>query len=67
MRNIFLENLCTKYGEETISRPFSKKSKGVYRWINSLKSHTICFYYMQSCGLLKDFETKLQTTCFYLI
>ena len=31
MRNIFLENLCTKYGEETISRPFSKKSKRVYR------------------------------------
>ena len=25
MRNIFLEKSCTKYGGETISRPFSKK------------------------------------------
>ena len=27
MRNIFLEILYTKCGEETILRPFSKKSK----------------------------------------
>ena len=27
MRNIFLENSYTKYGGETIPRPFSKKSK----------------------------------------
>ena len=27
MRNIFLENLYTKYGGETVPRPFSKKSK----------------------------------------
>ena len=26
MRNIFLEKSYTKYGEETIPRPFSKKS-----------------------------------------
>ena len=26
MKNIFLEKLWTKYGEETIARPFSKKS-----------------------------------------
>ena len=27
MRNIFLEKSYTKYGTETIARPFSKKSK----------------------------------------
>ena len=27
MRNIFLQKSCTKYGGETILRPFSKKSK----------------------------------------
>ena len=27
MRNIFFENSCTKCGEKTIRRPFSKKSK----------------------------------------
>ena len=27
MRNIFLDTSCTKYGGETIPRPFSKKSK----------------------------------------
>ena len=27
IRNIFLEKLCTKFGEETILRPFSEKSK----------------------------------------
>ena len=27
MRKIFLERLCTKYGRETIPRPFSKRSK----------------------------------------
>ena len=27
MRNIFLEKLYTKYGDETIPRPFSRKSK----------------------------------------
>ena len=27
MKNIFLEKSCTKYGGETIPRPFSKKSK----------------------------------------
>ena len=30
MRNIFLEKSYTKYGEETIPRPFSKKSKIVH-------------------------------------
>ena len=29
MRNIFLEKSYTKYGEKTIRRPFSKKSKSL--------------------------------------
>ena len=31
MRNIFLENLCTKYGEETIFRLFLKNQKEYIR------------------------------------
>ena len=27
MKNIFLEKSCTKYGRETIHRPFNKNSK----------------------------------------
>ena len=27
MKNIFLEKSCTKYGRETIPRPFNKNSK----------------------------------------
>ena len=45
MRNIFLEISCTKYGRETISRPFSKKIKIEPIWINSRKCYTICLLY----------------------
>ena len=36
MRNIFVEKSYTKYGGETIPRPFSKKSQLSLFWINSL-------------------------------
>ena len=68
MKNIhnILEKLYTKWGVETIPRPFSKKSKlGVFldQWS---KVFTVCFDCMASCGLLKCIETKLLTTFFYL-
>ena len=44
MRNISLEISCTKYGGETIARPFSKKSKLNYLWINFIQF----VYYMPS-------------------
>ena len=45
---------------------FSKNQNLVYLWINSLKFYTF-FYCMPSWGLSKYIETKLQTTCFYLM
>ena len=50
---IFLEKPDTKCGGETSSRPFSKKLK--------------LSISMPSWGLSKYIETKLQTTCIYLI
>ena len=63
MRNIFLEKSYTKYREETIRRPFSKKSK-LSILLDSLKSYAVCF---GRFGLSIYIETKQQTTCFSLI
>ena len=65
MGNIFLEKFYIKYGGETI--PFLRTQNWAYLWINSLKFYTICFHCMPSWGLSKCIETKLQTTCFYLM
>ena len=45
MITIFLQKSFTKCGGETISRPFSKKSK---LSINGLKLYTVGFYLMPS-------------------
>ena len=37
VRNTFAEKSCTKYGKETIPRPFSKNQNWLYLWVNSLK------------------------------
>ena len=44
-----------------------KNQNWAYFWINSLMFYAACFYYMLSWGLSKYSETKLQTTCLYLI
>ena len=44
--------------------PFLKNQNWSCLWINSLVLYTVCFYSLLSCGLWKDIETKLQTTCF---
>ena len=69
MRNIcFWKNHMKRWGGETIPRLFFKKNQNwTYLWINSLKSHTVCFYYMPGWGLSIYIKTKLQTTCLYLI
>ena len=65
LRSIFLEKSHTKFGTETIPRPFSKKSKlSISLWINILMFYIFCFYYLPSWRLSKVIETKLQTTCF---
>ena len=64
--NIFHEKSYTKCDGETIPRSFSKKSKSS-KVQNSVKFYIVCFYCMLSWGLLKYIETKLPTTCFFLI
>ena len=47
--------------------PFLKNQNSAYLWISILKFHTACFYGIASLRLSEHIETKLQTTCFYLI
>ena len=70
--NIFLEKSGSKFGGETIHRPFSKKSKLSISLDQQFKV-LVCFYSMPNlvskyietkCKYLK---TKFQTTCFYLV
>ena len=47
MRNIFVEKSYTKYGRETISRPFPKKSKLLIKGpskYSETKLQNTCFY-----------------------
>ena len=67
MRNISLEKSYTKCDVESIPRPFSKKSKLSISLDQLPKVLYSLFYCMPSLELSKYIETKLQTTCFYLI
>ena len=67
MKNISVEKLHTKYSRKINPDPFVKNQNWAYRWINSLKFNTVCFYCMLSWRLSKYIETKLQTTYFHLI
>ena len=53
--------------EKIVPDPFLENKNWAYLWINSLDFHTICFYCIPNWGLSKYIETKLQTTCVYLI
>ena len=65
MRNIFLENLCTKCGEETSPRSFFKNIKIEHISGSTVSSFTQCVYIVYpSRGLPKHIETKVLTTCF---
>ena len=48
IRNIFLVKSYTKGGGENIPRPFLQNQNWENLWINSLKFHPVCFYYMPS-------------------
>ena len=71
IRKNFYEKPYQISAGETSRRPFSEKLK-LSISLNQLSSYsflflyTVCFYCMQSRGLLKYIETKLQITCFYL-
>ena len=47
--------------------PFLKNQNWAYLWTNNLKFYAVCFYEISSRRLSKCIETKLQTTCIYLI
>ena len=51
MRNIFLQKSYGKCGVKVSPRPFYKKQISADRWVNSLKSYTICFSVCPSGGL----------------
>ena len=68
MRNIFLEKSHTKWGGETSPKSYSKKTKlSISQDQMVLKLYRVCFCCTPSWGLSKHLETKLQTTCFFLI
>ena len=68
MRNLFLVKSYTTCGRETIPRRFSKNSKLSITLDQYSKVVYILFFFAcQRWGLSKVIETKLQTTCFYLI
>ena len=68
MRNIFLEKSYAKCGRETIPRLFSKKSKvSIYLDQKSAVLYSLFLLYDNLRANRKNIETRLQTTCFYLI
>ena len=67
MINIFLKKSYIKCGGETIPRLFYKKSKLSICLDQQSKVLYSLFFFIPSGGLSKFIETKLQTTCFYLI
>ena len=64
LRNIFLENYIQNVVEKLVPDPFLKNEIEHISGSIVLKFHTVCFYCTPSWGLS---ETKMQTTCFYLI
>ena len=67
MRNIFLEKSYTKCRGETTLRSFSGKLELSISLDRYSRVLFICFYCIPSWGLSKYIESRLQTTCFYLI
>ena len=69
IRNILLETLYPKCGKETIPRPFSKKSYIVSIFVDQYSQvlYILLLLFAKMRGLSKVIESKLKTTCFYLI
>ena len=66
-KSIFLEKWYTKCSGETIPRPFSKKSKLSISLDQLPKFFYRLFLLYAKLRAIKYIETKLQTTCFFLI
>ena len=72
MRDIFLEKSYTKRGGESSPRSYSKTSKLRITFVQHSKFlydlfFFVVFFVYPSRGLSKHIETKVETTCFYLI
>ena len=67
MRNIFFEKSYTKFGGETSPRPFFAKLKLSISLDQKPKALCLLFQLYAKLRVIEIFETKLQTTCFYLI
>ena len=67
MKNIFLKGYTQNVVDKLLPDLFIKNQNWTFLWTNSLKFYTVYFYCMEIWGLSKYFETKIQTTCFYLI
>ena len=68
LRNIFLEKSYTKCGGETIPRSFYKKSKLTISLDQYSKVLYVLFLLLfVKLRTIEIVETKLQTTCFYLV
>ena len=69
MRNTFLEKSYTEFSEETSPGPYPKNKDRTYLWINKQSKIVMQFVFIicSSRGLAKYVETKVLTTCFYLI
>ena len=61
MKNLFLERSYKKCGGEPRPRPFHKKSKLRFAWINSLKCYTVFFIVYPSQGLPEYIKIKRAT------
>ena len=66
-RNMFVEKSFTKCGGKTFPRSFCKNSKLSISLNQYFKVLYILFSFYAKLGLSTNIETKLQTTCFYII
>ena len=67
LKIFFLENHTQNVMKKLFPDPFLNNQFWAYPWIKSLKFYTVSFYCIPSWGLSKYIETKLKTTCFYII
>ena len=63
----FFKNHTHNVVQKLVPDPFLKNETWAYLWINWRKFQTVYFDCMPSWGLSKYIETRLHTTCIYLI
>ena len=67
MKHFSWKNHTQNVVEKLFPDPFLKYQNWAYLRINILKFYLFCLYCLESRALSKLIETKLQTTCIYLI